>query len=184
MLKNKFVVFKTEASCDPQFDGTAKCKASWDTPYPERPPTQRGGDSLIFFSFPLNFDKIPVILLTFLLSKPDRCSLYWLFSTSPGGAAAAALHDQVRLRGSRCLSESAAGAAEHQGVETQSKKSFPSELRQNGSFTPSWTISLHLIWTVKQMYKMICNPDFWRGNFVSDCFAKHKDVSQLSWLWC
>lgn len=41
-----------------------------------------------------------------------------------GGAAATALHDQVRLRGCRRPSESAAGAAEHQGAETQSEKCF------------------------------------------------------------
>lgn len=35
---------KTEASRYPQFDGTAECKASWDTSHAERRPTKWGGN--------------------------------------------------------------------------------------------------------------------------------------------
>lgn len=97
----------TEAPCDPQSDGTAECKAPWDTSNTQRRPTERGGNSRVFYS-----------VRTHLF---QRLGLYFFFRVSIGGAAATALHDQVRLRGSGRLSEPAASAPEHQRVETQSE---------------------------------------------------------------
>lgn len=47
---------------------------------------------------------------------------FWFNSVLAGGAAATALHDKVRLRGRRCLPESAASVAEYQRVKAQSEQ--------------------------------------------------------------